>query len=298
MRPHRESNVSLSSLDRTRSHGAGKLPSERPRLPGIVFCIFDSSAGSCIEHQSLFDTSDISLGGFDHIRVDGYVVDTALDEEFGEVWVYGRSLAADGDSLAVFVCGLDQVADSSLDREVSFIEEGRNGVIVSVAAEYQHGEIVGADGVAIHEFIEFICQNDVGRDLCHEEELEVRTSFQTFFLHDGGDLARFIDGSAEWDHAVQVLQSEFFTDLLDCLEFETESVGVGRVVVTGSTSPAEQVSRFYRFILVAALEVSVFAGLEVGETENDRTWSQRAADLGNAFSEHVDDFSGLPCSMR
>ncbi len=92
---------------------------ERPRSPGIVFCIFDSSAGSCIEHQSLFDTSDISLGGFDHIRVDGYVVDTALDEEFSEVWVYGRSLAADGDSLAVFVCGLDQVADSSLDREVS-----------------------------------------------------------------------------------------------------------------------------------------------------------------------------------
>ena len=186
--------------------------------------------------------------------------------------------------------GGDEVADSSLDGQISFIKEGGHGVVVSVAAQDEHGQVVGADGVAVDVLVELVSQNDVGRNFSHEEEFEVRTSFQSFFFHDGSDFGCFCYGAAEGDHAVQVLQAVFFTDFLYSFQFKTESSGVLGIVVAGCASPAQEVSRFYWFVFVAAFEVSVFAGLEVGEAEYHGPRSQGTAYFGNAFGQHIDDF--------
>ena len=87
----------------------------------------------------------------------------------------------------------------------------------------------------------------------------------------------FINGAAERNHAVQIFQAVFFTDFSDCFQFQAECIGIFRIIVTGSASPTKKVGRFFRFVLIAALEISVFAGFEIGETENNGTRSKGAA---------------------
>ncbi len=142
-----------------------------------------------------------------------------------------------------------------------------NGVVVSVAAKDEHGQIVGSDGVAIDELVELVSQDDVGRDFCHQEQFEVRTSLSPSSFMISMTFC-FVYAAAERDHDVQVLQAEFFADFLDCFQFEAECSGVFRIIVTGSASPAEEVAAS-GFVFVAALEVSVFAGLEVGEAQSN-----------------------------
>ena len=179
------------------------------------------------------------------------------------------------------------MADSSLDSQISFVKERCDGVIISVTAENKHGKVIGSDGVSVYKLVEPVSKENVGRNFSHEQKFEVRTSFQSFFFHDSGYFFRFFYRTAERNHTIQVLQSEFFTDFLDRFQFETESSGVFRVIVTGSPSPAEKISRFFRFIFVAALQISVFAGLEIRETENDGTGCQSTAYFTDAFSQHI-----------
>ena len=104
----------------------------------VIFLVYDTSARRRIQHQTLLDAGYIQPGTLHHIRVDGYIVNAALYEEFRKVWIYGRRLSADGYGLAVSVRHFDQVADSPLDGQIAFIEERSHGIIISVAAQNKH----------------------------------------------------------------------------------------------------------------------------------------------------------------
>lgn len=98
---------------------------------------------------------------YDSVGVDRDGIDAALDQKFGEVRIDARRLAADGNGLAVFVSNRDEMADSPFDSQVAFIEERCDCIVVAVAAHDEHGQVVGADGIAIDELIELVSQDDV-----------------------------------------------------------------------------------------------------------------------------------------
>ena len=62
----------------------------------VIFLVYDTSARRRIQHQTLFYAGYIQPGTLHHIRVDGYIVNAALYEEFRKIWIYGRRLSADG----------------------------------------------------------------------------------------------------------------------------------------------------------------------------------------------------------
>ena len=104
----------------------------------VIFLINDTSARRRIQHQTLLDAGYIQPGTLHQVRVDGHIVNSALYEEFRKVWIYGRRLSADGYGLAVSVRHFDQVADSPLDGQITFIEERSYGIIISVSSQNKH----------------------------------------------------------------------------------------------------------------------------------------------------------------
>ena len=76
----------------------------------VIFLVHDTSARRRIQHQTLFYAGYIQPGTLHHIRVDGYIVNATLYEEFRKVGIYGRRLSTDGYGLAVSVRHFDQVA--------------------------------------------------------------------------------------------------------------------------------------------------------------------------------------------
>ena len=74
------------------------------------------------------------LGVDDRIGVDRDGVDAALDEELAELRIDARELAADGHGLAVLVGDLDEMADGTLDGEVTAVGDVLDDLVVAVEA--------------------------------------------------------------------------------------------------------------------------------------------------------------------
>ena len=172
------------------------------------------------------------------IRVDGHAVDTALDQEFAEFRIYGRSLAADGNRLAGFVSHFNQMTDRTADCQIAFVINVGDGIVITVAAQDQHGQVVGTDGIPVHKFIELIRQNNVGRNLSHQPDLKVFAPGQPLLCHNAGNLAGFVNIAAERNHHVQVLQAKLFANFPHSLAFQFKGFNIFRIIVTGRTAPA------------------------------------------------------------
>ena len=181
------------------------------------------------------------------------------------------------------------MADSPFDCQVAFIEERCYRIVVAVAAHDEHGQVVGADGIAIDELVELVGQDDIGRDFSHEPDLEVRTAVEAFLSHEVDDFLHFIDAAAEGDHDVEVLVAVFFADFADSFQFQFEGFDVFRIIVTGSTAPAEEGAAFLGFVFVTACQVAVFTRFEVAQAQRDRTRSQCLADFADTFGQLIDD---------
>ena len=136
-------------------------------LPRIIFCISTALACQRIEEDTLFDLCHVFPCRYDGIGVDRDGIDAALDQEFSEVRIDARCLAADGNGLAVLMGYGNEMADSPFDCQVAFIEERCYRIVVAVAAHDEHGQVVGADGIAIDELVELVGQDDIGRDFSH-----------------------------------------------------------------------------------------------------------------------------------
>lgn len=258
-------------------------------LPRIIFCISTALACQRIEEDTLFDLCHVFPCRYDGIGVDRDGIDAALDQEFSEVRIDARCLAADGNGLAVLMGYGNEMADSPFDCQVAFIEERCYRIVVAVAAHDEHGQVVGADGIAIDELVELVGQDDIGRDFSHEPDLEVRTAVEAFLSHEVDDFLHFIDAAAEGDHDVEVLVAVFFADFADSFQFQFEGFDVFRIIVTGSTAPAEEGAAFLGFVFVTACQVAVFTRFEVAQAQRDRTRSQCLADFADTFGQLIDD---------
>ena len=58
----------------------------------------------------------------------------------------------------------DQMADSTFYCEISAVKDMLDRFVVTVAAEDEHGQVIGPDGIAIDVLIELIRKDDIGRD--------------------------------------------------------------------------------------------------------------------------------------
>ena len=215
----------------------------------------------------MFNLSNEFFGEFNSIRVNGDAVDTALNEEFAEFRIYAGSLTADGNGFAVFVSNVDEVTNCTFNSKVTFIVNVGYGIVVTVATQYEHGQVIGADGVTINIFIELVSQDDVSRNFCHQPNFEVFATSKTAASHDVNYFFTFFYVTAERNHYMEVFQAEFFANFTNSEAFQFESVDVFGIIVTRSTAPAEECGRFVRFEFVATFEVTIFAGFEIAEAE-------------------------------
>ena len=182
---------------------------------------------------------------------------------------------------------IDEVTDGSTNCQIALVINMGYGVVITVAAQYQHGQIVGADGIAINIVVKLVCQNDVGGDFSHQPNFEVLATAQTAVSHNGNNLFALFHVAAEGNHNVQVLQAELFAYLANSQAFQLEGFDIFGVIVTGSTAPAQESRGFIGLELVAALQIAIFAGFEIGEAQGNRSGSHSLANLANALSQLV-----------
>ena len=185
---------------------------------------------------------------------------------------------------------VNQVTDCTTYCQIAFVIDMGYGVVVTVAAQNQHGQVVRANGVTINKFVELVSQNDVGRNFSHQPNFEVLTTFQTTLSHDISNLFAFLYIAAERNHYVQVFQAKLFTNFANSQAFQFECFNVFRIIVTGSAAPAEECGRFIGFELIAALKITIFRRFEVRETQGYRTRCHSLANLTHTFSQLVNYF--------
>ena len=94
--------------------------------------------------------------------------------------IYAGCLTADGNSFAVFVSNVDEVTNCAFNSKVTFVVDVSNGVIVTVATKYEHGQVVGADGVTINIFIELVVSIQFAQYVVIGSCLFI---FATYFCH-------------------------------------------------------------------------------------------------------------------
>src|SRR5665647_2938575 len=76
-------------------------------------------------------------------------IDAMLNQETRKFWMVARRLAANAGMPAALLCLGEQLGDSHLHGFVFLVEQAAQHVAVTINAEHQLGEIVGADGVAV-----------------------------------------------------------------------------------------------------------------------------------------------------
>ena len=126
------------------------------------------------------------MDGFDEgVGGDGDAVDPFFDEELGELGEVGGALAADADFDAGGFGGSDEGGEEGLDGLVAFVAELGDAGQVTVEAERELGQVIGANGEAVDVAGKFPGEDNVGGNLGHEIKLEtgrVRERVQTLLI--------------------------------------------------------------------------------------------------------------------
>eukprot|EP01107_Rhizomastix_libera_P017718 TRINITY_DN8690_c0_g1_i1.p2 TRINITY_DN8690_c0_g1~~TRINITY_DN8690_c0_g1_i1.p2 ORF type:complete len:760 (+),score=-5.99 TRINITY_DN8690_c0_g1_i1:96-2375(+) len=202
----------------------------------------------------------------------------------------GGALAADADVLALLVGGGDGHGQQGLDRRVPLVEEGSHQAGVTIQAQGQLGQVVGADGEAVEHFQELVGQQGVGGNLAHHDQLEIVLALlEAVFGQQADHALAFIDGAHEGHHQFHVGQAHFFADLLHGPAFHLETVAEGAGDVAGGATEAQHGVFFLGLVEVAAQQLAVLVGLEVGETHDDGLGPEGGGDGGDPLGQLLDE---------
>jgi hypothetical protein len=108
---------------------------------------------------------------------------------------------------------------------------------------------------------------------------------QTVFGQQVDHSLAFADGTHERHHQLDVGQAHFFADLLHGAAFHLETVAEGLGDVARGATEAEHRVFFFRLVQLAAEQLAVFVGLEVGEADDDRVRPEGGGDGGDTFHQ-------------
>ena len=184
----------------------------------------------------------------------------------------------------------DDRGASPLDRLRALVEQVGDPLRVSVDAEHELGEVVGADREAVEDLRELIREQHVRWDLRHHIHLEaVLTLHQAVLREHADDLPPLLGGAAERDHHLEVGEPHRLPDSTHRLELEHEALFVLVVVVAARAPPADHRVLFRGLEELAADQVRVLVGLEVAEAQDHRLRVERTGQRRDALCELVDE---------
>ncbi len=161
------------------------------------------------------------------------------------------------------------------------------GLRVSVRAEDQLGQVVGADREPVAVLGELPGEEDRRWHLGHQVEQEVPGALQPLLPHHLGDLFELPGIADEREHHVGVLQPPLGADLVDRLQLEKERRPVDGGDVPGAAAPADHGVLLLRLVRLPARHPAVLVRLEVRGPDDHRPRVERLADLRKAVGEPV-----------
>ena len=220
-------------------------------------------------------------------------------EELRNLRIIRRRLAADPDVTMVALGAGYGEAQHFEHAGVAFIEIEGDDLGIAVDSQGQLRQVVGADRKAVELLGEGVDLNDVVGDLAHHVDLQAVLAAQEPVLrHCRDHLLGFGDAAAERHHDLQIDQTHFIADPGECLAFECEAGGVGRVRVARGAAKAEHRVVLFRLEPGAADQAGILIGLEVRQPDDDRLGKEcrgdRADALGELFDEKIDGLRIIP----
>ncbi len=164
-----------------------------------------------------------------------------------------------------------------------------NDARVTVQAQGQLGQVVGADREAVEVFQELFGEDGVGRQFAHHDHAQaVVAAGQAVFGEQVHDLAGFAQGAYERHHDLDVGQAHLVAHTLKCTALELEAVTERFADVTRSTAEAQHRVFFFRLVQLAADEVGVLVGLEVRQAHDDLFRVEGRRQGADAFYQLLD----------
>ena len=212
-----------------------------------------------------------------------------FNQPFGEVGVVGRALAADADVFVQLAAGFDGQVQHHFHRRIALVEgAGNRAAAVAVYADGELGHVVGADGEAVEVFQILFGQDGVGGQFAHHNQAQaVFAAFQTIFFQCFHYGFGFMQGAHEGNHDFHVGEPHFVAHVFQSAAFEREALfEIGRNVAGGATV-AEHGVFFVRLVDIAAEQVGVFVGFEVGHPHDYLFRVGGGGDGGDAFGQFV-----------
>lgn len=124
----------------------------------------------------LFDRGEAVRGHRDRVNSGGH-------QELGEGGIVAGALATKAYGASDRVGASDQRADAASDGRVGLIEDAGKDLGVAVDAEGQLGQVVTADRKTVEALREVLGEDDVGRDLGHDVDLQALPAAYEPLLH-------------------------------------------------------------------------------------------------------------------
>ena len=149
-------------------------------------------------------------------------------------------------------------------------------------------EVVRANRETIKDLSKAISKDDVSWHFGHDVNLQtIYSPLKSVLSHDVLNQEAFFDGTANWDHDLEVLELHVIPDLSQSLTFKNKGRHVSWVIVATSTTPTDHWIRLFWFVSATTDEVSVFITLEVRETDDDVLRIESGSDESDTFGELI-----------
>jgi len=117
--------------------------------------------------QPLLYLQDLICRLDDGIRIKRDAVDATSDQELSKLWIVTRSLSADTDLPPIPFDPLNHPLDHPLYRRIPLIEDMGDFLRITIQAQHQLGQVIGANGKSIENLAEFIGHDHIAGDFAH-----------------------------------------------------------------------------------------------------------------------------------
>ena len=211
----------------------------------------------------------------------------------GDFRIVGRCFAADADMAAVALGAEHGEPEHLQHAGIALVEIEGDDLGITVHAQRELGQVVGADRKSIEQLGKGVDLDDVVGDLAHDVDLKtVLAALQTVACHGLEHAPRFLDPPAEGNHDAQIGQPHVLAHAAQRGTFEREAGGIGRVRVACRTAEAEHRILFLGLEALTAEQPRVLVGLEIGQADDHGLGIEGGCDHAHALREPFDEIIG------
>lgn len=228
--------------------------------------------------------------GRNAIRIEADAVNAVRDQPLRERRPIRRSLSAQAAGQSMTMCASDHFLHEAQHRWILLVEIGSQDGRVTVHAERELRQIIGADGKAVKLGSKSVNRQRITRNLGHRINLEaVPAAHEAMMRHRRRHPASFFYRPAERNHDDDIIEAPHFAHLGERTALQRERRRVIRVDVARCPPKPDHRIFLESFKIRAAEQRSILIALEIGHAHDDRARIEGRGNDPDAFGQAIDE---------